>query len=302
MSWLLIALASSACMGLVNISDKLVIHRYARTPLTLLLLMGITQTTVGIVLLLFWGVPVEATITTSLSAIGSGVLSGFAAFLSQRILYTQEVSRTIPVTQSAPIFTALLALLVLGESIQIVKGGGIIIAVIGSALISIRTNGGGSDGVILYKSFYILMFSAFLFGASTVIGKLALEELPVLYTHGLRTLTLGIILLSFAFRQEPLNDVKSLFCKRSPALLFVTINDFITAQAGLIMFVWALSLGPASLVGAVAGTRALYIVIYSIAITKIWPRALGEDISTGSVLIKLFSTSFIVVGITVIAI
>ena len=193
MSWLIIALASSAFMGMVSISDKVVIHKYCNTPLTLLLLIGITQTTVGTVSLIFSGIPDEATLATSGSAIGSGILSGLAAFLSQRVLYRQEVSRTIPITQSAPIFTALLALLILGESISIIQWAGIIVAVLGCASISMSVDNENHRGVVMHNSFYVLMLSAFLFGASTVIGKVALESLPILYTHGLRTITLGFL-------------------------------------------------------------------------------------------------------------
>ncbi|MCH2525574.1 MAG: EamA family transporter [Dehalococcoidia bacterium] len=301
MSWLIIALASSAFMGMVSISDKVVIHKYCNTPLTLLLLIGITQTTVGTVSLIFSGIPDEATLATSGSAIGSGILSGLAAFLSQRVLYRQEVSRTIPITQSAPIFTALLALLILGESISIIQWAGIIVAVLGCASISMSVDNENHRGVVMHNSFYVLMLSAFLFGASTVIGKVALESLPILYTHGLRTITLGLLMLSFSIRRAPYNDVKSLVSARSPAFLLVAVNDFVTAQAGLIMMLWALSIGPASLVGAVAGTRALFTVLYSIGISKIFIGALGEDISTGSVMVKLLSTLLIVGGITALA-
>ena len=248
MSWLIIALASSAFMGMVSISDKVVIHKYCNTPLTLLLLIGITQTTVGTVSLIFSGIPDEATLATSGSAIGSGILSGLAAFLSQRVLYRQEVSRTIPITQSAPIFTALLALLILGESISIIQWAVIIVAVLGCASISMSVDNENDRGVVMHNSFYVLMLSAFLFGASTVIGKVALESLPILYTHGLRTITLGLLMLSFSIRRAPYNDVKSLVSARSPAFLLVAVNDFVTAQAGLIMMLWALSIGPASLV------------------------------------------------------
>ena len=301
MSWLIIALASSAFMGMVSISDKVVIHKYCNTPLTLLLLIGITQTTVGTISLLLSGIPDEATLATSGSAIGSGILSGLAAFFSQRVLYRQEVSRTIPITQSAPIFTALLALLILGESISIIQWGGIIVAVLGCASISMSVDNENHRGVVMHNSFYVLMLSAFLFGASTVIGKVALESLPILYTHGLRTITLGLLMLSFSLRRAPYNDVKSLLSARSPAFLLVAVNDFVTAQAGLIMMLWALSIGPASLVGAVAGTRALFTVLYSIGISKIFIGALGEDVSTGSVMVKLLSTLLIVGGITALA-
>ena len=52
MSWIIIALCSAAVSGLVNIVDKTVLFRFVRAPLTLLLLIGLTQGTLGVVLTL----------------------------------------------------------------------------------------------------------------------------------------------------------------------------------------------------------------------------------------------------------
>ena len=254
MDWLLLSLISAAVTGIVGISDKTVIYKYAHSPMTLPLLIGMSQTTVGIISLAISGIPAEATLITSLYAFASGSLFGCAGIIGQRVLFTQEVSRTIPVTQSSPIFAALLALIILGESISLVQWAGIIAAVLGSALISTDISR-GIRGMFLKRSFYLLMVSAFLFGAANVIGKVALGELPILYTHGLRMLALGLIFLCFAFRKDSWADVRSYFSKGSPALLFVFINEFITAQVGLVTLLWALSLGPVSLVSAVVSPK-----------------------------------------------
>ena len=288
-------------MGLVSVVDKAIIFNYAKSSRTMPLLNGITQTIVGIVSLIISGIPSESDFATSAAAVISGGLLGSALVILQRVLFTQEVSRSIPVTQSAPIFAAVLALFVLGESISLLQWGGITLAVLGSVLISIRTDVRVS-GILLHKSFYALMCAAFFFGASNVIGKIALVELPLLYTHGLRMLAVGLILLFFSFRSESWVDVRSLFSRRSPALLLVAINDLLIAQAGVLALLWALSLGPASLVSAVAGIRALFTVSYSMGITKVWAGALGEESSTSSTLNKLFSTVVIVAGVAAIAI
>ena len=72
MSWVVIALVSAALMGFVSIIDKTA-HGYGRSPLTLPLLMSITQTTIGVVVLVIVGIPEDAT----LEEISIAVLSGF---------------------------------------------------------------------------------------------------------------------------------------------------------------------------------------------------------------------------------
>ena len=90
--------------------------------------------------------------------------------------------------------------------------------------------------------------------------------------------------------------------KRSPALMLITVNQFVTAQVGSFMLLWALSLGPASLITTVAASRALFAFIYSICLTKIWVGLLGEDTSSESILMKLVSTVLIILGIGLISI
>lgn len=297
----MMALAAAAVTGLVSISDKTVMYRYARSPLTLPLLIGIAQTIVGLVSLGLSGIPLEATVTLSASAVLSGILFGLSGILHQRVLFTQEVSRTIPVLQSSPIFAALLSMAILGETVSFLQWTGIVATVLGSVLISLQIQN-GFGRAFLHKSFFLLMLSAFLFGAANVVGKIAVDELPILYTHGLRMLALGFIFVALTLRKAPLEDVKSFIRTRSPALLFVSTNEFITANVGLLLLLWSLSIGPASLVTALMGTRALFVVFYSTALALVWKGALGEQTSPVIVTTKLLSVALIVIGVIAIAI
>ena len=300
MSWIAIALLGAAVVSIVNIFDKTVIYRYATSPLTLPLMIGIAQTTVGTISILVAGIPATATVGSSIAALSSGMFFGLSGITSQRVLFTQEVSRTIPVTQSSPIFAALLAMTFLDEPISLLQWGGIIATVTGSIMLSLRIRDVGT--LFLHKSFYMLMLSAFFFGTANVVGKHALTDLPILYTHGMRMLALGLIFLAFALRSESWNDVRGYFANRSPALLFVGMNEFITANVGILLMLWALSLGPASLVTALFGTRALFVVLYSTGLAMIWSGSLGEQTSRGNIVVKMVSAALIVVGIAMIAI
>ena len=97
MSWVVIALVSAALMGFVSIIDKTA-HGYGRSPLTLPLLMSITQTTIGVVVLVIVGIPEDATLDEISIAVLSGFLFGVGVVTQHWILFSQEVSRTIPIT------------------------------------------------------------------------------------------------------------------------------------------------------------------------------------------------------------
>ena len=302
MSWVVIALVSAALMGFVSIIDKTA-HGYGRSPLTLPLLMAITQTTIGVVVLVTVGVPEDATLEEISIAVLSGFLFGVGVVTQHWILFSQEVSRTIPITQSAPIFAALIAVPVLNEAISGLQWFGIIATVIGCAVLSLRVKHGSSTGsIFLHRSFYLLMVSSVVFGASNVVGKIALNQLPLFFTHGLRTITLGMVLLVCSFRPLPRADVAKFFSQRSLVLFLVAANDFVVANGAMILLLVALELGPVSLVTALSGTRALFVVIYSTGLAFKWHGALGERTTSGVLTVKILSAIMIVIGVAAIAI
>ena len=300
MSWTVLALLGAAIISIANISDKTVIHRYAKHPLTLPLLIGMGGTISGITFFIIAGIPDGATIETSGAALVSGAFWGFSGVIMTRVLFNQEVSRTIPVTQSSPIFAALLSMVFLDEDISRLQWGGIVFTVLGSILLSLRIRNVGT--IFLDRSFYFLMLSALTFAIGNIIGKYVLDELPILSTHGLRMLGLGGAFLIFSLRTASWTEVKEFYLSRSPALFFVGINEFITANVALLLLLSALSKGPAALVIALMGTRSLFVFIYSTVITLIWQGSLGEQLSPKTVLVKVISVAIIVAGIAAIAI
>ena len=138
MSWVWLALGGAAVSALVSIFDKTVIYRYANTPRTLPLLIGIAQTAVGVALLAVIRVPDTATIPLVLWALASGALFGLGGQFFMQVLFKEEVSRTVPVIQSAPIFTALFAFFFLGEQIGLGDWLAIVAVVGGAISLSLR--------------------------------------------------------------------------------------------------------------------------------------------------------------------
>ena len=300
-SWIAIALLSAAVGALVSIFDKTVIYRYARSPLTLPLLIGFSQTAIGIVVFAGVRLPDAATLENTAIALLSGVIFGLAGQLHMRVLYSQEVSRTIPVTQTAPLFAALIALTFLDESISLLQWAAIVATVVGAVLLSVRTNAGPGK-MILNRSFYVLMLGALIQAVANVTGKIAVDELPVLYTHAMRSLGLGAVFLIINARPAPLREVRGYFADRSPALLLAGVNELVVANTGLILLLWALSLAPVSLVTALIGTRALFVVAYSTGLALVWKGALGEQTTPGVLAVKLGATGLIVAGVAGIAV
>ena len=300
MSWVAISLIAASVTAMISIFDKTIIG-YARSQLTLPLLIGFSQTTIGIVVVSFVIASNSAKWDGVIWSLISGALFGLGGQLHIRILFSREVSRTIPITETSPIFASLIAVTFLGEFLTVIQWTAIVTTVIGAALLSLRTDSEYSK-IFLDSSFYLLMLGAFIMAISNVTSKIALDDLPILFTHGLRMLALGIVFLAFNLRTAPWEDVRSLLTKRSPALLIVSLNEIVIANVGLVLTLWALSLGSVSLVTALLGTRAFFVVAYSTLVAVVWRGALGENITPSTIAVKIVSTVLIVSGVAVIVI
>lgn len=297
MSWIALALLSAAILAASNLLDKTIVHRYVATPLTLPLMVGIAHTLLGLAILAVIGVPESATTSGTLAALASGFLIGLGGLMWILVMYRQEISRVIPVTQTSPIFAAILAVVFLGESMTGWQWAAVIATVSGAIAISIKIGESYRD-IFIQRSFFILILAAIIAAAANVIGKVALNDLPILYTHGLRAVGLGVLFLVVGMRRAPLANVSTLVRTRSPALLVFGFNEFVVANGALLLLLWALSQGPASLVLALAGTRAMFVVLFSTSLALIWKGALGEDTTRRTIVIKVGAVMAIVLGIT----
>ena len=301
MSWVVVVLAGVALAALLSVLDKTVIHRYARMPYLQPLVIGITMLFLGLVLLPITGIPPSATLEAVLWALASGAFYGLGTHILVYTLYSQEVSRVIPVYQTYPMFTALIAFLFLGERLDAVEWLAMLALVGGAVLLSFRLDPSGCS-FLLDRAFILLILGSAIEGSSFVFGKSAVIELPVLFAHALRLLAIGSVLLALNLRRRSLDQVLWFVRTRSPALRYVALNQLVISNASQFMFLWALALGPTTLVTAFSGLRTFFVVAYAIVLSLVWRGALGEVNTPATVTVKLISTTLIVGGVAVIAV
>jgi uncharacterized membrane protein len=185
----------------------------------------------------------------------------------------------------------------LNESMSAWQWAAVVATVSGAIAISIKIGESYRD-IFIQRSFFILILAAIIAATANIIGKVALNDLPILYTHGLRAIGLGTLFLVVGIRRAPLANLSTLIRTRSPALLLFGVNEFIIANGALLLLLWALSEGPASRVLALAGTRAMFVVLFSTSLALIWKGALGEDTARRAIVIKVGAVIAIVLGIT----
>ena len=216
-------------------------------------------------------------------------------------LFEREASKTIPIFLTFPAFVAPMAVIFLGEELALYQWVAIIAVVFGAVINSIKRED-GYGGLVLDRVFYVLIGASVVAAAANIAGKLAVDSLEVLQAHGLRVLGMSGLMLMVSLRPAPMREVWGFAKQRSPALGIFGLNEFIVANTGMLINLWAISLGPVSLVTAVTATTSIFLVAYGFALALMFKGALGEQLSAGSVAVKVISTGIIVAGVAVIAI
>ena len=300
MSWVLLAIISAATIAIISVLDKAFLHYYSRSHWTLLLLIGVAQALIGFVLVVAtWG-PEIPWFAVQWSII-SGTLWALNTVLVIRVLSQKEVSRTIPVALSFPIFVAPMAVIVLGEELSTTHWVSIGVAVIGSVIISTKFNDRLTRPT-LDTSLCLLLFASVLLAGSHIAIKLSLEELTVLPAHGWRALSFGIVLLIIATRSEAISDVVAMVRQKSFGLGIFGVNEFIVANIGMLLNLLALSLGPVSLVSAITASSSLFVFLYGSILGIRFRGFLGEQVNWQTLVMKGISTVMIVGAVVAIAI
>mgnify|MGYP001423632436 CR=1 FL=1 len=300
MSWVLLAIISAATIAIISVLDKAFLHYYSRSHWTLLLLIGVAQTLIGFVI-------VVSTYGSEIPwsgvqwSIVSGTLWALNTVLVIRVLSKTEVSRTIPVVLSFPIFVAPMAVIVLGEELSTTHWVSIGVAVIGSVIISTKFNDRLTRPT-LDTSLCLLLFASVLLAGSHIAIKLSLEELTVLPAHGWRALSFGIVLLVIATRSEAISDVVAMVRQKSFGLGIFGVNEFIVANIGMLLNLLALSLGPVSLVSAITASSSLFVFLYGSILGIRFRGFLGEQVNWQTLVMKGISTVMIVGAVVAIAI
>ncbi len=154
MSWVAVVLAGTGLAALLSVFDKTVIHRYARMPYLQPLVIGITMMLIGLPLLALTRIPPSATYESIVAALASGVCYGLGTHILVYTLYKHEVSRVIPVYQTYPMFTALIAFFFLGERLEAVEWLAMLALVGGAVLLSFRLDPSGCSFCWTGRSYF----------------------------------------------------------------------------------------------------------------------------------------------------
>jgi drug/metabolite transporter (DMT)-like permease len=294
LDWANAAILSTAVMAVVNILDSHLVTKRMPSFRAFLIPAGILSGVNGAILLGLFPLPQNIGIVPLSISIASSVLRALAVLLILHILKTGEVSRVIPVVHSHPVFVAILAVLLLGETLVYLQWIAVMVTVAGAMIISIERG----SRIGMSRSLARSLLASLLLATANLTSKYAMEHVSYWNMVALGNLLLAFIFLSVSLRPLPVRQLRAL---RRPILatgLLVLNNALVLV--GLLLMLLSIQSGPVSLVAAILGARPAFVFVYAVILSRISHVLLEKRMGRQTIALRLGAIGMIVGGITII--
>jgi drug/metabolite transporter (DMT)-like permease len=295
MSWLFFAFCGPVLWAISVHFDKYLVERFfRRANVAVLLVFSALTGLVTLPIIWFFRPDVVALVPVSVVVIVlSGLLSMGAMYFYLVALQSEEASVVVPFFQLTPLFGYGLGYLVLGETLTRLQmiGGAAIVG--GGLLLSLRFGGAARFNLRLVV---LMLVCAFVASLSSLIFKIFAVSgefwTTTFWTFVGQAAFGGVVLSIPVYREEFFELLRK---NTKPLLAINAVNEVINLGGGLGSR-YALVLAPLSLVQAITSTTALFVFIFGIALTLLFPALGREDLSRGELLKKGLAGVLIGIG------
>ena len=296
MEWMIFGAASAFTFALVSVLDKLLISDHVPNSKVFIVYVGFAQILLGLSVLpvaIDSDFPINGIVIATLS----GILSGMYLVLMFTIMASQDVSRVVPVVSTYPIFVAILAFFFLNENVTILTMLGILVTVVGAALVSLgpAKNGAESERSDI-KALLLLVAACLFFGLSQFVSIIIADDMTIWGQFLLRGVGGGIVCMSLIILPGVYNGVLKVGKNPRSLALIAGTEGFLVFFAILFFFLAVYS-GEVYLVSTAMATRPLFVFILgtlaSIPILKL----LNEPLYGKAFLIRIIGTIMTVAGV-----
>ncbi|UCH51194.1 MAG: DMT family transporter [Chloroflexota bacterium] len=295
--WVTIAILGAAVLGLVSIMDSHFISRRMPGLVAYLLPLSIAMLVSGSVLFCLFPLPNDIGIWPLVISVAAGILRTASLAILFYTMKREEVSRVMPLANTYPVFVAIMAVPLLGETLYYLEWIAIVIVVAGAVIISARQSPGGSTSW-LGTSFFLLVGSSLIRAVAEVVSKYALAYISFWNMTCIYLLCMGTIFILISMRPHILKELVKMK-HRNLTLTLVVFNQ-ILAVAGIALFFYAMERGPVSLVATIISSRPIFVFIYALILSRVSPTFIEWQSGKVMLVLRILATTMIVGGIAII--
>ena len=282
MSWILFTFLAINLWCISNILDKNVVSKRIKNPI---MVVGISS-----VACIFFALMTFLFFRASLSFIGFafGLLYTGILLLYYRAMQLDEASRVVALYSITPLIVAIFAYIFLKESFGSEKYLGVVLLIIGAVMITLKKDTRSKaiqSTFIGVMAILLLLWSTYEVALKYFVG---IDSFISIFASMQLGLFLGGVAMLFWYRNKlKLPDSKS---------IGIVLTSQVTGAGGLLSFIYAVSLGPVSLVSALGNTQSIFLLLYTTVLTIFRPHIIKEDISRGPLFLKALAIITMVIG------
>lgn len=255
--WLLYAVGSALFAGLTSILAKCGIRKTDSTVATAIRTI--------VVLIFAWimvfvvgsqGTLLDIPAKSLVFLVLSGLATGASWLCYFYALQRGPIDKVVPIDKSSTVMTILLAALLLGESVTLTKGVGVVLIAVGTFLM-IEKKGGvqKEEGGWMLAAFGSSIFAAL----TSILGKVGITAVESNLGTALRTGVVLVMAWVMVFVQDKQGQMRTV---PRNELGFICLSGLATGASWLCYYK-ALQLGPASLVAPIDKLSILVTVLFS---------------------------------------
>ena len=300
MSWLLFAFSGPVLWAISTHLDKYLVERYFKENDVAVLLLFTAF--IGVLVLPFIALHAPAVARLDAGSIAlvmfSGVLYMGGLLFYLRALQSEEASVVAPFFQAAPLFGYVLAYLALGETLSTRQMIGGALIVVGTLVVSLRFD--RAIGVFKLRLATLMLACGLAMAMSGTIFKIFAIKVEFWVTSFwlfVGEAIFGAVMLAVGSYRRQLTAVLR---ANMVALLAIGGSNELINLGGTLGSRFALTLAPLSLVQAIGSTTTLFVFVFGIVLSLLFPQLLRETLSFGELAQKGAAALLVAVGVALV--
>jgi len=292
MIWVIAALISYFFWSLVNVGEKYLVAKKINNPYVYLVLL----TWVGLFSLLL--IPFVDFYVPESKYLFWLILAGcfyfFGGLPYVRALKLEDITRINIWWNLIPFFSFIIAWISINEHLSQKQFVAFIILFAGSVLASIKIK---NRNILFSKVIGLMIVATLFYSGYAVILRYLGQFLPFMlifiWVSIIMIICTLFLFLSKSFRQDFRSDLRQMKGGVANGVISVALLD----KIGSLFNIWALSLGPVSLIFALEGSQTLFVFLLVAFLSYFFPKILKEDIDKYNLLIKFGALILIIIGV-----
>ena len=299
MQWFFIALITPFAHSMANFVDKILLSKYFKdfSLFVFIIYTAVTSIIILPIFIIFSNTGIlQIPYGDIVLLITAGICEAVAIYFYLFSLFREDASVVVPFFQLIPVASFILSRFILGETLSMWQMVGSLIIIVGALILSIEIEEGKK---IKFRHYVVLSMTvvAILMALSGVLFKFVAISNNFWLSNFWETLGFALFgVVIFFVRSKDRNAFfDSIKIHKSKITLSVLASEFLTL-GGNVSLNYAFLLAPIALVRAVEGYQPVFVLLFGIIITKMFPKILQEKTHWRHLVPKIIAIIIILIG------